>query len=112
MNLLVNACHAIEANQLETLGTITVRTWADEDNAFVAISDTGCGMSEEVQRRIFEPFYTTKEMGKGTGLGLSISHEIIKKHGGELTVVSEVGAGTTFTIRLPLNRPVSDSSPL
>ena len=112
MNLLVNACHAIEANQLETLGTITVRTWADEDNAFVAISDTGCGMSEEVQRRIFEPFYTTKEMGKGTGLGLSISHEIIKKHGGELTVVSEVGTGTTFTIRLPLNRPVSDSSPL
>ncbi|SKA09359.1 PAS domain S-box-containing protein [Trichlorobacter thiogenes] len=112
MNLLVNACHAIESNQLEALGTITVRTWADEDNAFVAISDTGCGMSEEVQRRIFEPFYTTKEVGKGTGLGLSISHEIIKKHAGELTVTSVVGTGTTFTIRLPLNQPVSDGSPL
>lgn len=112
MNLLVNACHAMEASQLEGLGTITVRTWADEDNAFVAISDTGCGMSEEVQRRIFEPFYTTKEVGKGTGLGLSISHEIIKKHAGELMVASEPGTGTTFTIRLPLNQPVSDSSPL
>ncbi|MDD2500398.1 MAG: ATP-binding protein, partial [Geobacter sp.] len=62
----------------------------------------GCGMSEEVQRRIFEPFYTTKEVGKGTGLGLSISYEMVKKHGGDITVESMAGKGTTFTVRLPV----------
>ncbi|MDD2500396.1 MAG: ATP-binding protein [Geobacter sp.] len=110
MNLLVNACHAIQEKQSNELGTITVQTWSDSSSVFVAISDTGCGMPEEVQRRIFEPFYTTKEVGKGTGLGLSISHEIIKKHGGQLTVESEVGKGTTFTICLPLVQPVPDST--
>jgi PAS domain S-box-containing protein len=102
LNLLVNAIHAIEAGQQEGLGTITIKTWIDGQQACIAVSDTGCGIPEEVRRRIFDPFFTTKEVGKGTGLGLSISHEIIRKHGGELTVVSEVGNGTTFTIRLPL----------
>jgi len=110
MNLLVNACHAIQEKQSDELGTITVRTWADNDNAYIAISDTGCGIPDDVRRRIFEPFYTTKEVGKGTGLGLSISHEIIKKHGGELTVESEVGQGTTFTICLPLAQSVPDGT--
>ncbi len=110
MNLLVNACHAIQEKQADELGTITVRTRADSDNAYIAIADTGCGIPDEVRHKIFEPFYTTKEVGKGTGLGLSISHEIIKKHGGELTVESEVGKGTTFTIRLPLTPPVPDST--
>jgi len=110
MNLLVNACHAIQEKQADELGTITVRTWADSDNAYIAIVDTGCGIPDDVRRRIFEPFYTTKEVGKGTGLGLSISHEIIKKHGGKLTVESEVGTGTTFTISLPLAPPVADST--
>lgn len=97
MNLLVNASHAIEQQ-----GEIGVRTWAEQGDALIAISDTGCGIPEEFRGRIFEPFFTTKEVGKGTGLGLSISYDIVKKHGGELTVASEVGAGTTFTIRLPL----------
>ncbi|MDK9718903.1 MAG: PAS domain S-box protein [Trichlorobacter sp.] len=111
MNLLVNACHAIQEKQSDELGVITVRTWSDSDNAYIAIADTGCGIPDEVRRRIFEPFYTTKEVGKGTGLGLSISHEIIKKHGGELMVASEVGTGTTFTIRLPLNQLLSSRNP-
>ena len=111
MTRLVNACPAIHGQELDTLGTITVRTWSDADTAYIAVSDTGCGISKEVQRRIFEPFYTTKEVGKGTGLGLSISHEIIKKHGGELTVESVVGAGTTFTISLPLVQPELTSTP-
>ncbi len=101
LNLLVNASHAIQAKGEEN-GTVTVSTWADHQNIYIAVSDTGCGMSKEVQARIFEPFFTTKDVGKGTGLGLSISFEIIKKHGGELTVESIEGEGSTFTIRLPI----------
>ncbi len=97
LNLLVNASQAINIQ-----GTITVRTWSDHDSVLVSVSDTGKGMPEEVKRRVFEPFYTTKEAGKGTGLGLSISADIVRKHGGEITVESEVGAGTTFTVRLPV----------
>ncbi|MDA8412814.1 MAG: response regulator [Desulfobacteraceae bacterium] len=97
MNLLINAAHAIQDQ-----GVITIRSWQEGDNIFVAISDTGCGIPAEIRKRIFEPFFTTKEVGKGTGLGLSISYDIICKHGGEITVQSEAGRGTTFTIRLPL----------
>ena len=98
MNLLVNAGHAIE-----TQGVITVRTWQAEGDACIAVSDTGSGIAEEHRAHIFEPFFTTKEVGKGTGLGLSISFNIVKKHGGELTVESEPGKGTTFTVTLPLD---------
>ncbi|MBC7962276.1 MAG: PAS domain S-box protein [Steroidobacteraceae bacterium] len=101
LNLLVNAAHAIGENQ----GIITVRTWGEEENVFVSVTDTGCGIPKEIQQRIFEPFFTTKEVGKGTGLGLSISYDIICKHGGEITVESEVGSGSTFTVRLPLKPP-------
>jgi two-component system NtrC family sensor kinase len=98
LNLLVNAGHAMEATQ----GSITIRTWCDTEDIFVSIADTGCGIPIEIQQRIFEPFFTTKEVGKGTGLGLSISYDIIRKHGGEMTVKSEAGRGTTFTVRLPV----------
>jgi two-component system NtrC family sensor kinase len=97
MNLLVNASHAIDKQ-----GRITVATRSDGTSATITIADTGCGIEESHRARIFEPFFTTKEVGKGTGLGLSISYDIIKKHGGEITVQSEVGKGTTFTITLPL----------
>lgn len=97
MNLLVNAAHAIDGQ-----GEILVRSWDDASSVYIAISDTGRGMPTEVKNRIFEPFFTTKEVGKGTGLGLSISYDIIKKHDGDISVESEVGAGTTFTVRLPL----------
>lgn len=105
LNLLVNAAQALG----DTRGQITISTRQDGDQVLVTISDTGCGMPEEVQRRIFEPFYTTKEVGKGTGLGLSISYDIIKKHGGEITVESEVGRGTVFTVRLPVELESSES---
>ena len=97
MNLFVNAAHAIEHT-----GEILVKSWADENAVFVSVSDTGSGMPAEVAKRIFEPFFTTKEAGKGTGLGLSIAHDIIKKHNGDIVVNSELGKGTTFTIRLPI----------
>jgi two-component system, NtrC family, sensor kinase len=64
---------------------------------------TGSGIADEHRAHIFEPFFTTKEVGKGTGLGLSISYNIVKKHGGDIAVESEVGKGTTFTVTLPLD---------
>ena len=68
----------------------------------ITFIDNGCGMSDETKNKLFEPFYTTKEVGEGTGLGLSISFGIVQKHGGELTVESEAGVGTTFRLLLPL----------
>ncbi len=101
LNLLVNASHAMEGKR----GIITVRSWNEGESVFVSVTDSGCGIPEEIRQRIFEPFFTTKEVGKGTGLGLSISYEIIRKHGGEITVESEVGKGTTFVVRLPVSGP-------
>jgi two-component system NtrC family sensor kinase len=97
MNMLVNAAHAIEKQ-----GEIIVRTWHEDGQICVSISDTGCGIPEDKLGRIFEPFFTTKEVGKGTGLGLSIAYDIVKKHNGEIKVESEAGRGSTFTIKTPV----------
>ncbi len=97
MNLLVNAGQAIENR-----GEIRIKTWSSDGSIYVSISDTGSGIPEDRLTKIFEPFYTTKEVGKGTGLGLSITYEIVKKHDGEITVDSQVGKGTTFTIKIPV----------
>ncbi|MBN2653693.1 MAG: DUF3365 domain-containing protein [Nitrospirae bacterium] len=97
MNILVNAAQAIPKQ-----GEITVKTWSEGNHIFVQISDTGIGIPPEKLNRIFEPFYTTKEVGKGTGLGLSIAFDIIKKHSGEISAQSEVGKGTIFTIKIPM----------
>jgi two-component system NtrC family sensor kinase len=98
MNLLLNAAHSIHEN-----GTITLATARAGDAFEIRVSDNGCGISPEQLEKIFEPFYTTKDVGKGTGLGLAISRDIVKKHGGELLVQSTVGVGTIFTVRLPIN---------
>ena len=100
MNLLINAAQAMEGK--EEMGQIDVTTGADDDAVWVEIRDNGRGMPEEVRRRIFEPFYTTKPVGKGTGLGLSISYDIVqKKHGGRIEVESVVGVGSTFRVVIP-----------
>jgi len=99
MNLLVNAAHAIESH-----GTITISTGCDEQEAWVEIADTGCGIPGPLIKRIFDPFFTTKPVGKGTGLGLSISYGIVQKHGGHIDVHSEPGKGTAFRICLPLHQ--------
>lgn len=96
-NLLVNAAHAIDKQ-----GTITIRTFMENAAIVIEISDTGAGIAEENQARIFEAFFTTKVLGKGTGLGLSIASKIVKKHKGEISVSSAPGEGTTFTVRLPV----------
>ena len=101
MNLLVNAAHAIEGQ-----GTITVRSWEEGGYIGVSVADTGQGIPEANLSRIFEPFFTTKEVGKGTGLGLSITYDIVKKHNGEITVQSEPGKGSVFTVRIPVVKEV------
>jgi two-component system NtrC family sensor kinase len=100
MNLIVNAAHAIVER-----GTITLATRVEGDWVCVEVGDTGCGMSEEVKRRIFEPFYTTKPVGQGTGLGLSLSFSIVQKHGGRIEVESEAGVGTRFKVWVPVQPP-------
>lgn len=97
MNMLVNAAQAIQDR-----GVIRVRTWSENGMIHVSFSDNGCGIPEEARSRIFDPFYTTKEIGKGTGLGLSIAYDIVKKHGGNIQIESEVGKGTTFVITVPV----------
>ena len=96
-NLLLNAAQAVEDG-----GAVSIKTWAEQNSVCVAISDTGPGIPPEIRERLFEPFFTTKEVGKGAGLGLSIAYDIIKKHGGEIIVKSELGQGSCFTVRLPL----------
>ncbi|MCF6243144.1 MAG: ATP-binding protein [Bacteroidales bacterium] len=105
LNMIVNAAHAIEdcRNNNDALGTINISTKLVDDDVEVRISDSGCGMSDEVKQRIFEPFFTTKGVGKGTGRGLAIAYSVIvDKHKGKVNVESEQGKGTTFIIRLPL----------
>ncbi len=109
MNMLVNAQHAIGQK-----GRITIRTRrapepkspavgaAAVPMAEISIADTGCGIPEKNLKRIFDPFFTSKEVGKGTGLGLSVSHGIVEAHGGLIEVESRVGEGSTFRVYLPL----------
>jgi two-component system, NtrC family, sensor kinase len=100
MNLINNAIDAIGKD-----GNIDVRTQLDKKWIRVIIEDDGPGIPEPVQKKIFDPFYTTKPNGKGTGLGLSISYNIIEKLGGRVSVDSTLGKGTTFTVSLPLVLP-------
>ena len=105
LNLIVNAAHAIGdvVRQSGRKGTIRIRTSQEGGLARIDIADTGAGIPEAIRQRVFEPFFTTKEVGKGTGQGLAIARSIVvSKHGGTLMFESEVGKGTTFTIRLPI----------
>jgi signal transduction histidine kinase len=102
LNIVVNAEFAmLEAHHK---GTLTVTSEQLEDIIRISFADDGPGISEENQKRIFNPFFTTKEVGKGTGLGLSICHGIITEHGGKIYVKSEKGQGANFIIELPLSR--------
>ncbi len=105
MNLLDNAIDAIGMK-----GTITLSTSLDNDYAIISIHDTGVGIEEQDRPYLFDPFYTTKEIGKGTGLGLSISYGIIKEHGGRIEVFSKLNEGTEFRVKLPLKEaPATDN---
>ncbi|MDD4051684.1 MAG: ATP-binding protein, partial [candidate division Zixibacteria bacterium] len=102
VNLAVNAVQAMPQG-----GKLTIRTRSDAENVYMTVEDTGIGMNAEVQKQLFIPFFTTKDVGQGTGLGLAVVHGIISAHGGSITVNSVVGKGSTFEVRLPLNGPAN-----
>ncbi len=101
INIILNAADAMEGK-----GTLTLKTDLDENGQYIDIfiTDTGHGIKEEDMNRLFEPFFTTKEIGSGTGLGLAICYSIIQKHKGTIEVQSQVGKGTTFTVKLPIKK--------
>ncbi|HYJ10094.1 MAG TPA: ATP-binding protein, partial [Polyangiaceae bacterium] len=110
LNLLINAAHAIEEGDAGH-NMIHVRSWVVNEDVFVAISDSGKGISKEHLERIFEPFFTTKPVGVGSGLGLSICRNIVLEFGGDIRAESTPGKGTCFTVRLPIRRGMSSKSP-
>ena len=105
LNIITNA---IDAHEGKPYGSIRIKTRAGKNNDGVSItfSDSGSGIAPENLDKIFDPFFTTKPVGKGTGLGLSICYSIMKQLGGRITVQSEVGKGSEFTLFIPLNPPI------
>jgi two-component system NtrC family sensor kinase len=99
MNMIINAAEAMEGE-----GDLILTTRSVQGDSFVELEfrDTGPGISEENIEKIFDPFFTTKDVGHGTGLGLAISFGVVKAHSGTISVDSEPGKGTTFTVRLPV----------
>jgi two-component system, NtrC family, sensor kinase len=97
VNILINGMDATTGRK----GKVRIVTSLNGSEIRIIISDNGVGIGQDHLKRIFDPFFTTKEVGKGTGLGLSICHRVIKQHGGNILVDSQLEVGTTFTITLP-----------
>ncbi len=106
MHLVVNACQAIQsrpqAAQQESSGSLIVRSFVEPGVLVLEFEDNGVGIAPACIEHIFDPFFTTRSVGEGMGMGLSISYGIVKKHGGEIKVCSQIGEGSCFSIRLPL----------
>ena len=98
LNIILNAIQAMPDG-----GILSVKSFVENNNIRIDISDTGVGISEENMQKIFDPFFTTKKVGEGTGLGLSVSYGIIKQHHGKILVDSKLGNGSLFTIKLPVS---------
>jgi PAS domain S-box-containing protein len=107
LNLVLNAGQAVANDGSD--GDIRITTECVEDNVTVRVEDNGPGIDPKILDRIFDPFFTTKNVGEGTGLGLGIAHQIVCAHGGTISVTSEPGAGTAFTVRLPIATENADS---
>jgi signal transduction histidine kinase len=99
MNLAINAQQAMAPDG----GTVDIVTYCDDEKVYISVSDTGPGINEEVAKKIFEPFYTTKAAGEGTGLGLSVTYGIIQDHKGDIRVERADSGGARFVIELPLH---------
>lgn len=103
MNIIVNACQAIESkksSKSKFVGKVIIKTTQQDNRLIISFEDNGCGMTEQTLNRIYEPFYTTKDVGSGTGLGMAISFGIIEEHGGSIDVESIVDKGTKITVEL------------
>jgi two-component system NtrC family sensor kinase len=105
MNIILNALDAMPDG-----GLLTISSDSIVDGRYIEIkfTDTGCGIPKENLNKLFDPFFTTKKVGEGTGLGLSVSHGIIEKHNGTIEVQSEVGKGSTFAVKLPVELDTKD----
>jgi signal transduction histidine kinase len=108
LNLVTNAAQATPENG-GIIRIVARRVGADQ--VAVDVEDNGHGIPPEVLPKIFDPFFTTKDVGKGTGLGLSIAYKIVQQHGGKISVTSEIGKGTRFTVQLPIE-PVLQPEPV
>ena len=111
LNLIVNAAQAISAklgeNPVGEKGLIKISTSCDDKLLEIRVSDTGTGIPRDARDKVFQPFFTTKDVGKGTGQGLAIAHNVVvDKHGGTIEFETEVGKGTTFIIQLPVDRSI------
>lgn len=105
LQLLINAAHAIADRGDGQRGRIRLSTHVEDRYAVLRVSDTGCGIPESIRGRVFDPFFTTKDVGRGTGQGLALARSIVvDKHGGSIDFNTRVGRGTTFTVRLPIDR--------
>jgi signal transduction histidine kinase len=104
LNILINSVDASEGFGDE----ITVKSFSKSGNVYVEITDKGSGIRADIQKKIFEPFYTTKEVGKGTGLGLTVSYGFIQKLNGEIKVKSDKGKGSTFTVIFPVRSHIEE----
>lgn len=105
LNIITNAIHAIHKKYNNSAeGQLKLKTTFDEEYVSVIISDNGIGMTEDTAKKIYEPFFTTKDVGEGTGLGMSIAYNTIKKHNGEIYLNTVLNAGTDFIIKLPRAR--------
>ncbi len=113
MNLIINACDAIRQKQQQqfqakeseiVLGKVVISCHKTDKEMIISVKDDGCGMDEVTRNKLYEPFYTTKDVGEGSGLGLSISYGIVQKHNGKLTEETVLGEGSCFTLSLPIEK--------
>jgi signal transduction histidine kinase len=110
LNLLINAAQSMPTGGYES-NQVRVSTFSSGDEVVIEVSDTGSGISQELQARVFDPFFTTKGRAKGTGIGLTVARSIVQEHDGRIELTSRPGVGTTFRVFLPAHAPAAQSGP-